>query len=204
MMKGYLSRTVHRWQIRICFWMLILFSCVLSQVSAQKVAIKNNFLYDAALTPNLGVEVFLSPRWTAGLNVGYLPWPSNDRHERKWKHFLFAPEARYWLCSAFSRDFIGVNAVYSHYNVGNVHFPFGLYPSVRTHRRQGDLVAVGAFYGYSWILSPHWSIEAEGGLDVGYTWFKNYDCAHCGTYYGRDRKPFVMPKIGLNIVYNIK
>ena len=65
-------------------------------------------------------------------------------------------------------------------------------------------MAVGAFYGYSWILSPHWSIEAEGGLDVGYTWFKNYDCAHCGTYYGRDRKPFVMPKIGLNIVYNIK
>ena len=65
-MKGYLLRTVHRWQIRICFWMLILFSCVLSQVSAQKVAIKNNFLYDAALTPNLGVEVFLSPRWTAG------------------------------------------------------------------------------------------------------------------------------------------
>ncbi len=182
-------------------------------VKAQKLAVKNNLLYDFAMsavngspvfTPNVGLEAYMSPHWTAGFNVGYMPWPSSSREEKKWKHLLLSPEARYWFCSVFSRDFIGFNAIYSHYNVGKVHFPFGLYPSSRHKRRQGDMVAVGASYGYSWILSPHWSLEAEAGMDVGYTWFKNYDCVHCGTYYGKDKKAFLMPKVGVNIVYNIK
>ncbi len=210
------QKHIHRvlMKVRLVVLVLVGILCSFSAVEAQKVAVKSNLLYaasmnmihgfDAPPTPNLGVEFYLSGHWTAGLNAGYMPWPSDSSKERKWKHLLISPEARYWFCSPFSRDFIGFNAIYSHFNVGKVHFPFGLYPSLRDKRRQGDMVAVGATYGYSWILSPHWSLEAEAGIDVGYAWYKEYDCAHCGTYYGKDKKPFLMPKVGVSIVYNIK
>lgn len=171
---------------------------------SQKVVLKNNLLYDATLTPNLGIEVRLDDKWTAGLNVGYQPWPFSDAKERKLRHLLIAPEVRYWLCNVFSGWFVGANAFYTHYNISKIKFPFGMYPSVENRRKQGDAFAAGIFGGRSWILSPHWSIEAEAGIDVGYTKYKEYDCEHCGDYYGEDKKPFAVPKIGINIIYNIK
>ena len=182
---------------------VLLTTCTLG-AKAQTLAVKNNLLYDAALTPNLGLELRIAPRWTLGLNGGYMPWPQHSARRTKWKHLLIAPEARYWFCQTFAGHFIGFNAVYSHFNAGHLRLPFGLYPSLKHQRKQGDMVAAGAFWGYSWILSPRWSFEVEAGADVGYAWFKNYDCAHCGTYIGKDDKPFVMPKLGVNVIYNIK
>lgn len=185
-------------------FLLMTFQFVLLGASAQYVAVKNNLLYDVTATPNLGLELRMSPKWTAGVNFGFNPFSfSNDR---KWKHLLVAPEARYWFCDVFAGHFLGFNAFYSHYNVGHAHFPFpfGLYPSVRQLRKQGDAYAAGLFYGYSWILSPRWSLEAEAGVDVGYTHYKEYECAHCGAYLGKKDKVFATPKLGINIVYNIK
>ena len=44
----------------------------------------------------------------------------------------------------------------------------------------------------------------EGGVDVGYTKYKEYECTHCGDYYGKEKKAFAVPKVGINIIYNIK
>ena len=190
--------------------------------SAQKLAVKNNLLYDMTQTPNLGFEYAVSPKWTVGLNLGYnIGWHHADGgsgfffpfrkgvatakdDEVQWRHLLVAPEARYWFCSVFAGHFIGFNALYTHFNQGNVKYPFGLYPSLKDHRRQGNGIGAGAFYGYSWILSPHWSLEAEAGVDIGYAWFKEYNCTHCGAFIKKGNKPFVAPKIGINAVYNIK
>lgn len=181
----------------------LLFSVSLSGYT-QTVVLKNNLLYDATLTPNIGIEVKLANQWSAGINLGYQPWPFKDTSERKMRHFLIAPEIRYWFCDVFSGWFVGGNAFWSHYNISKVKFPFGMYPSVKDRRKQGDAVAAGLFAGYSWILSPHWSIEAEGGIDVGVTKYKEYECAHCGQEYGQEKKAFAVPKVGINIIYNIK
>ena len=194
--------------------------CVSLGAGAQKLAVKNNLLYDMVQTPNIGFEAAVAKRWTVGINVGYNPWwhhansnnifPFGKGYARakddriQWRHLLVAPEARYWLCSPFAGHFVGGRAFYSHFNMGNVKFPFGLYPSLKGIRRQGDAIALGAFYGYSWPLSTRWSLEAEAGIDVGYAWFKNYNCAHCGAYINKQSKPFVAPKIGINAVYLIK
>ncbi len=186
---------------------LLVAACLLLSITtthAQKVNVRNNLAYDAALTPNLGVELrFDSAHWAIGLNAGLRPWPTDDSETKKWRHLLLAPELRHWTNDStfISRgSYWGMNLVYSHYNVGNVHFPLGLYPAVRHHRLQGDLAAIGAFYGYSWRLSRLFRLEAELGMGVGYTWAKKYECAHCGTYLGRDDKPFLVPKLALNIV----
>lgn len=201
----------------LLFAAVVLFFAVPAQ--AQKVAVKNNLLIDLIQTPNISIEFGVSPKWTIGANVSYNAWwhhvdgtliPFGKGNARgaqdhvQWRHFFVEPEARYWFCSTFAGHFIGFDAFYTHFNMGNVKFPFGLYPSLKSKRRQGDGVGIGAFYGHSWILSPHWSIEAVAGVNVGYAWFKDYECSHCGTFIKKDNKPFVAPKIGINAVYNIK
>ena len=188
--------------------------------NAQKLAVKNNLLYDLTQTPNIGFELAVSQKWTIGLNFGYNPWwhhadgghtfpfgkgearATDDRVQ--WRHFIIAPEARYWFCSVFAGHFIGFNAMATCFNQGNVKYPLGLYPSLKDSRRQGKAFGIGAFYGYSWIISPHWSIEAEAGVDVGFAHFKEYNCSHCGAFLRKDTKPFVAPKVGINAVYNLK
>lgn len=181
----------------------MLFCGMSSEVSAQQVTISNNLLYDAWLTPNLRVGVRLAPHWSAGLTSGYNPWPSDENKSRKWKHLLVSPSVRYWTDSVNVRHFFGVNLIYSHYNVADVKFPFGLYKSVRDERRQGDLGALGVFYGYSWPIARHWNIEALIGAAVGYTQYNRYECGHCGTKIGEDKKWFVMPQAAINIVFNL-
>ena len=95
------------------------------------------------------------------------------------------------------------NVLYSHYNVGGIKFPFGLYGGVKDRRLQGDLMALGAKYGYGWMLSRSWAVEAEAGVAVGYAWFKEYDCPHCGSYLGKDDRIFLLPQLGINVVYII-
>ncbi len=170
---------------------------------AQQVSVSNNLLYDVWLTPNLRVGVRLAPHWSVGLTGGFRPWPSDDATTRKWKHLLLSPDVRFWTDSVSVHHFFGANVIYSHYNVADVRFPFGLYKGVRNERRQGDLAALGMFYGYSWPLGRFWNVEALAGVAVGYTQYNRYACAHCGAKMGKDSKPVVIPQAALNIVYII-
>ena len=181
----------------------ILLLFVVQWVSAQQVTLSNNLLYDAWLTPNLRMGVRLSPHWSVGLTAGYRPWPTDDQTSKKWKHLLLAPDVRYWTDSVNVHHFFGVNLIYSHYNVADVKFPFGLWKSVRDERRQGDLGAIGAYYGYSWPLGRFWNLEAHIGAAIGYTKFDRYECGHCGTKIGTKHKIFVLPQAGVSIVFNI-
>lgn len=183
--------------------LLLLFIGATNSVSAQQVTVGNNLLYDASLTPNLRVGLRLSPHWSMGLTGGYRPWPTDDQKTRKWKHLLLSPDLRYWTDSVDVRHFFGVNLIYSHYNVGDVKFPFGLWKSVRDERRQGDLGAIGAYYGYSWPLGRFWNLEAHLGLAVGYTQFDRFECAHCGKKLSTEKKVFLLPQAGVSVVYNI-
>lgn len=174
------------------------------KINAQTVSIKNNLLYDATLTPNLGVEVGIDSLWSVGVNAGLRPWPRNAETTRKYRHFLISFEGRRWFKHTGEGQFLGANILYTHFNVGNIRFPFGMYRDVRHNRKQGDAVALGPYYGYSWRLADHWNLEVEAGLDIGYAWTNVYDCGHCGTKIGEDNKVFLMPKLGVNAVYTIK
>lgn len=181
----------------------MLFSCVFANVSAQQMTVSNNLLYDAWLTPNLRVGLCLYPHWSSGLTSGFRPWPASDETSRKWRHLLISPDLRYWVDSVNVHHFFGVNLIYSHFNVAEVKFPFGMYKSVRDERHQGDLGALGFFYGYSWPLGRYWNIEAMIGAALGYARYNRYECGHCGMKLGTEKKLFAMPQAALNIVYNI-
>lgn len=190
---------------RVALLVVLIISVAFSEtISAQNVAVRNNLLYDLTLTPNLGIDVKLGDQWSGGLSAGFNPWPTSDNVSRKWRHLLIAPQLRYWTKGVFEdrSTYWALNLIYSHYNVADVKFPFGMYSDVRDKRLQGDLGALGVSFGYTWRLSRLFRMEAEAGVSGGYAWSKQYACGHCGTYEGRNDKAFLMPKLALNLVFD--
>ena len=190
------------------------------KANAQTLALRNNLLYDATLTPNIGAELRIDSAWTAGVNIGLNAWDIDKSKNKKWRHFLIAPNIRRYFGHKSDKpassslwgipadasrhiSYLELDAIFSHFNVGNTKIPFGLYKSIQDRRLQGDLFALGGKYGYSWILSRDWRLEAEAGIAIGYAWFKEYDCDHCGTFYGKGDRIFLLPQLGINVVYII-
>lgn len=172
---------------------------------SQKAAIRNNLLYDATLTPNLGIEFKVGSAWSLGVNGGLQAWDLDSRPEqnKKLRHLLIAPNLRRYLSKSdtlFRRGYIETDIIYSHYNISNFKFPLGLYPDAKDRRFQGDLLALGAKYGYGWMLARSWRLEAEAGVAVGYAWYKEYECPHCGNYLGEGNRIFLLPQLGINVV----
>lgn len=85
---------------------------------AQRLALKTNVIGDAALSPNVAVEVGLAPKWTLDVSGQFNAWTVGKEH--KWKHWVVQPEARYWLCERFVGHFFGVHALGGQYNVGRI------------------------------------------------------------------------------------
>ena len=174
-------------------------------VFGQKAALKTNLLYDAGLTLNGGIEFRMAPKWTFDLSANLNAWTIDNR---RWKHWLVQPEARYWLCQAWSGHFFGAHLLGGQYNVGGIrglsHDFLGLQLSrLGSERFQGWFAGAGIAYGYTWILARHWSIEAEIGIGYVYRRYDVYPCAHCGTKIEQNKsRNYVGPtKAALNLIY---
>ena len=173
------------------------------------IALRTNLFYAASATPNIGLEIPVGEHFSLGFNAGIKPWPRwlawdwDKTVEQKWRHLLIAPELRFWPSGVYDRFFVGTDLIYTHFNVGAVQFPFGMYPRVRDHRLQGDFYGLGLFAGWSWWLSDHWRLEAEAGLGAGYANAREFDCAYCGAEVGRQQGPVLVPKLWLNLSYNL-
>ena len=169
----------------------------------QDVGLKTNLLSDGFLSPNLGIEVGLAPRWTLDLSGQVNFWDVN-RH--KWKHWLAQPEARYWFCDRFSRHFLGFHALGGQFNIGNiknnVKFLGVDYSPLTDHRYQGWAVGAGVAYGYAFILGRHWNLELELGVGYAYLNFGEFECSECGRKVGEGDHHYVGPtKAAINLVY---
>lgn len=179
-------------------WIFIIWMITIQGISAQQVGVKSNLLYDATSTFNLGLEIGLAPKWTLELPVNYNPWDFPEN--RKLKHWDVQPEARYWFCEKFNGHFVGLHAVVAGYNVGGLKV-FGL----EKHRYEGNLYGGGFSYGYQWILTNHWSIEATVGVGYLYLTHGKYPCEKCESkLYNSTKNWFGPTKAGVSIIYIIK
>ena len=166
----------------------------------EVVALKNNLVYDAILTPNLEIEFRLAPKWSMELGAAFNPFPLDDTKFPKWRHVSAWIAPRYWFCNVFNRGFLSFNAAYAHYNVAGNAWPVSwMYKQVKESRYQGDAVMAGVSYGWHFAISPHFSVELEGGVDAGYTWYDQFECKHCGAKKDHGGRWFVLPKIGVNL-----
>lgn len=173
--------------------------------SAQNVAVKTNLLYDITTTANLGIEFSAAPKWTVDISGNLNAWTFSDN--KKWKHWVLQPEARYWLCERFNGHFVGAHLVGGIYNMGNWNTDFTFlgtdFGQLKEHRYEGWLVGAGIAYGYHWMLGRHWSVEAEIGIGYVYTQADKYECPRCGEQL-ENNKPhhYVGPtKAAVNLIY---
>ena len=171
---------------------------------AQDVAIKTNLLYDATATVNLGVEVGVAPKWTLDLSGNLNAWNVNE--DKRWKHWLVQPEARYWFCDRFSRHFLGFHALGGQYNIGglqnNIKFLGTDFSKLSNNRFQGWGVGAGVAYGYAMILGKHWNLEFEVGVGYIYSAYDIFECTGCGRRVGQDNNHSVgLTKAAINLVY---
>ena len=146
------------------------------KANAQDVGLKTNLIADGLLSPNLGIEIGLAPKWTVEVSGEVNLWTLS--HQRRWKHWLAMPEARYWFCDRFSGHFVGVEAHGGQYNIGGFDGKWNLLGTdarkLRDSRYQGWFAGAGVTYGYAWILGRHWNLEAEIGVGYSYTRYDRY------------------------------
>lgn len=181
---------------------LILTLASLLTANAQKVALKTNLLYDATTTPNLGAELAMGKKSTLQLFYGLNPWKFASDRTKQLRHWLLMPEYRYWTCQKFNGHFFGIHALGGQYNVGGIDLPNPVFKDLDEKRYEGWYAGGGLTYGYQWLLSRHWNLEASVG--VGYIRFhyKEFPCTECGALIQENNKNYFGPtKLALSLMY---
>lgn len=188
--------------IRSLLFTLCLY-CYSLTLSAQVVGVKSDVLSGLLTSPNLGVEVALSERYSVELSAHYNGF--NLSGDKRWKHWFVQPELRFWMCQPFGGHFFGVHALYGWYNVAGVKLPFGLLPEIADERYEGSFLGAGLTYGYHFILSPRWGLETSVGVGFVRTNYESFRCFHCGEQTGSGNRNYVGPtKVAVSLIYLIK
>lgn len=208
---GLLKKTNGMTSSKYIIFLFCTFALLQSRTTgAQELSLRTNLLWDAVSEPNLGLEWQTGEHWSVGVDAGikawprYLAWDWDKQNPSHWRNFAIVPEARFYFDQVYDGWFVGADILYTHYNVGALKFPFGMYSQVLEHRLQGNLVGLGLFGGHSWWLGNHWRLEAEAGLAVGYNSAEKYECDHCGSKIGDEKGPVLVPKLGVNLAYNVR
>ena len=174
--------------------LLLFCGCLLlvwpGEVNAQKVAVKTNTLYWATTTPNVGLEFATrNDRITFNVLGAYNPWTFKD--DKKMRTWFVQPEVRYWLCEKFEGHYLGVH-------LHGAQFFGGFHDK----RYDGYLAGGGIAYGYNWILSPHWNLEASVGVGYARLWYKESPRIPCEKCYENKHKNYIGPtQAALSLVY---
>lgn len=184
--------------------LFVLFTLLFSVVSySQHFALKNNLLYDATLTPNLGMEIGLSKRITLEIGGGYNPFTFSNH--KKFKHWLAQPEIRFWMCEKFNGTFFGIHAHGGEFSIANLDLPFGWLNQLKNHRYEGYLYGGGISIGHQWVLGKHWNLEASIGGGYARIEYDKYNCPECGPKIKSDHyNYFGVTRATLSFIYIIQ
>jgi len=171
------------------------------KLQAQDLAVKSNLLYDATATINLGVEAGLAEKWTIDISGNLNAWDFSGN--RKWKHWLIQPEARYWLCDKFNGHFFGLHVHGGAFNTANVK-TFGLFGDCSSERHEGWYYGAGISYGYQWMLGKRWNFELSIGAGYVRSDYDVYENPVCGDYLGKEHgNYFGITKASASIIFLI-
>lgn len=124
------------------------------QPTAPLYALKTNLLFDAALAPNVEVEVpFGRDREWSVMGEVWFPWDVWHHNSRAYEILTIGLELRRWLGSCrplLTGTFVGLYAAGGKYDLE--------WSSVGD---QGEFTSLGATFGHSWAISSRLNIEAS-------------------------------------------
>jgi hypothetical protein len=140
----------------------------LRQPALPRIIIKTNLLYDAALTPNLGVEVLLGERFSVSAEFMRGWWLKRD-WSFCWQLEAAALEGRYWWRDRMERHLRGGWFAGVFVQAGFYDFQLSSDKGL-----QGEFLTIGATGGYLYPLSTHWSIEFTLGMGYLLSDYRRY------------------------------
>ena len=189
------------------------------QYESPRWSLKTNLLYDATLTPNIGVEAVTGNRTSMQVFYGLHPWKFSEN--KKLRHWSLMPEWRHWFSvhssqstvhSSLTGWFWGIHLVGGQYNASGKRLPFGLFKALRTNRYEGWYGGGGLTLGYAWRLGKpdqsnpllsNWRLEAVIGVGYIHTRYHQYGAGICDDDYGIGHYNYVGPtKLALNLCYD--
>ncbi|MGL5979440.1 MAG: DUF3575 domain-containing protein [Phocaeicola sp.] len=136
-------------------------------------AVKTNLMGWATTTCNLGTEFSVGKKSTIQLFGALNPWEFSGN--KRFRYWTIMPEYRWWLCQSFNGFFFGAHAMAGQFNIKNVDVPLGILPKIEKGRHyEGWYVGAGITYGYQWVISSHWNIEASVGVGYDHIKYKLY------------------------------
>ena len=151
-------------------------------------ALRTNMLYDAALIPNVGIEVCMGKRWTVGLDWFYT-WFSSDNRHRYWQAYGGYLGVRKYFGGQRSKV-EGQNSQLSIVNCQFTGHHLGAYILGMTYDVEwggkGYQAAKFGFgggieYGYSKMISRKFALDFSLGVGFQDGEYKEYEPANDGT-----------------------
>lgn len=131
-------------------------------------ALKTNLLFDAALMPNVEIEIPLGGRWS--LNGEYLfPWWTAGHNKYCLKILMGSLETRIWLGNhhreVLTGHFLGLYAATGKYD---------LQWKENGYQSQSPIVAAGLSYGWATRIARHLHLELSMGVGLLHTRYRHY------------------------------
>lgn len=158
---------------------------------SQRVALHTNTVDWLTLSPNLGAEFAISPRLSLGISVAGSPFTlKNDMY---FKHIRVQPELRFWPGSLMTGHAIGITAAYQTFDIG-----------LKQKGFYGDAYMAGLTYGYNWILSRRWNLEASAGLGAVYYRMARYTPGTPHPQPDENGRKAVPVKLAVSLIYILK
>ncbi|MEE0907789.1 MAG: DUF3575 domain-containing protein, partial [Muribaculaceae bacterium] len=137
-------------------------------------SLRTNVLYDAALVPNLGFDLYLSSGWSLSVFWTYAWWSKDSRH-RFWRTYGADITARRWLGSASKQNYLIGHHLGGYIQASTFDFELGGkgYMGGKPGGSLWDKMnwSIGVEYGYSLPVSRHFNVDFT--IAVGYT-----DCTY--------------------------
>lgn len=142
---------MRRYIFVVLFVIIATFEC-----GAQRVSVSSDALRWATLSPNIGVDVSVTPYITAGVDLSMKMW-NTFADDFSPKHISINPKARYWLKQPHYAHFVGAGLRFIAYEK--------TYDNVYS---EGSLAALNFTYGYSFILTSRWNVTPALTYNIGF------------------------------------
>ena len=169
------------------FFALVLFSLSVP-VRAQRFSVGTNAVDWASLgTINLDGSVAVSQHASVHAGAEVNPWTfraGDQATQFQLRHASYWAEGRWWPWYVYSGWWFGGDLRYSVYNLGGV---------LSRETQEGDAYGIGAYAGYSLMLTPFMNIDFGVGVWGGYTQYTRYACPLCGVRIDHGGKGFILP-----------
>ena len=141
------------------------------EVKKPLFAVSTNLLYDAAITPNVALELPLGQRWSMYGEYTF-PWWVSQKNNRAWEILKWDFGTRYWMSPRSSAQdvltghFLGLDLSTGYYDI-----------EPNNKGWQGEFLLAGLEYGYAWRLGKNgnWRLDLSAGAGWMGTEYRYYE-----------------------------